>query len=97
MECSVVVLINHIHENLCNIMDQWGRERNCIPSSKLERSTWSTGAASDFESADITVTGKEVDLMDNIHGLEPVYRTVHRALPAYIGLQHARKEIFIDD
>lgn len=59
----------------------------------VDRSTSSIGAALDFESASIEITGKEVDLMDNIHGLEPTYRTVQRAFPAYIGLKHVKKYI----
>ena len=52
------------------------------PSPKVERSTWSIGAGLGFESADFEATGKEVDLMVNIQGFEPVYRTVQRAFPA---------------
>lgn len=55
-----------------------------------DKSTSSIGAAQDFETAATEITGKEVDLMDNIHGLEPTYRTVQRALPAYIGLEHVK-------
>jgi len=43
-------------------------------------------ALSDFESTGFWETGKEVDLIVNIQGLAPVYRTVQSAFPAYIGL-----------
>lgn len=56
----------------------------------VDRSTSSIGAGLDFESAAIEIIGKEVDLMDNIHGLEPTYRTVQRAFPAYIGLENVK-------
>ena len=56
------------------------------PSSKVERSTWDIGASLDFESTEFWGTGKDVDLIVNIQGLAPVYRTVQSAFPAYIGL-----------
>lgn len=56
----------------------------------VDRSTSSIGAGLDFESASIEIAGKEVDLMDNIHGVEPTYRTVQRAFPAYIGLENVK-------
>lgn len=59
----------------------------------VDRSTSLIGAELDFKSASAEITGKEVDLMDSIHGLEPTYRTVQRAFPAYIGLEHVKKYI----
>lgn len=52
------------------------------PWPKFERSTWCIDAGLDFESATAEVTRKEVDLIVNMHGLDPVYRTVERAFPA---------------
>lgn len=48
-------------------------------------------AASDFESAATVTGGKDGALMVNIQGMEPVYRTVERAFPAYVGLPYRSK------
>lgn len=42
------------------------------PSPKVERSTWRIGAALDLALSD-GATGKDVDLIVNMQGLEPVY------------------------
>lgn len=56
----------------------------------MERSTWEIGASFDFEPAEMGDTGKDVDLMLSRQGPAPVYRTVQRAFPAYIGLPYEK-------
>jgi hypothetical protein len=41
-----------------------------------------------FAASGFTSTWKEVDLTVIMHGSCPMYRTVHRAFPAYIGLKY---------
>ena len=62
------------------------------PSPKVERSTWEIGASLDFESSKVFVTGKDVDLTVSKHGPAPVYLTVQRAFPAYIGLPQSKEK-----